>query len=174
MPRRKDPEITEYKLKNGEKYFRLKTYIGTDPESGKPVKITRSKLKSRKEAEALRVKLKAEDSSCIRNKVSISSKKKTVTDVFNIWIETMKYDVRGATIYHFKDTWKNQTEPEFGDNYIDKISPDHVQQYVNRLASKYTTYKSIANQLHRLIKYAIFRHWCSSDPFDFVLMPKKD
>ena len=27
MARKKDPEITEYKLKNGKKYFRLRTYI---------------------------------------------------------------------------------------------------------------------------------------------------
>lgn len=35
MVRRKDPEITTYKLKDGKTYFRLKTYIGTDPETGK-------------------------------------------------------------------------------------------------------------------------------------------
>ena len=58
MPRRKDPEITQYTLKNGKTYFRLKTYIGTNPETGKPIKVTRSKLKSRKEAELLRNKLK--------------------------------------------------------------------------------------------------------------------
>ena len=28
MPRKKDPEITQYTLKNGKTYYRLKTYIG--------------------------------------------------------------------------------------------------------------------------------------------------
>ena len=173
MPRRKDPEITQYTLKNGKTYFRLKTYIGTNPETGKPIKVTRSKLKSRKEAELLRNKLKAQGPKAVVNKLKISNERKTVEDVYKIWLDNMKLEVRGSTLSRFKDTWKNQTQPKFENNYIDKISPDHVQNYVNSLASKYVTYKSIANQLHRLIRYAIFRHWCNKDPFNFVLMPKR-
>ncbi|MBL1059464.1 tyrosine-type recombinase/integrase [Lactobacillus sp. A27] len=173
MPRRKDPEITQYTLQNGQTYFRLKTYVGTNPETGKPIKVTRSKLKSRKEAELLRNKLKAQGPAAVANKLEISSKRKTVEEVYSIWLDNMKLEVRGSTLSRFKDTWRNQTQPEFGNNYIDEISPDHIQNYVNSLASKYTTYKSIANQLHRLIRYAIFRHWCENDPFDFVLMPKR-
>lgn len=173
MPRRKDPEITQYTLQNGQTYFRLKTYVGTNPETGKPIKVTRSKLKSRKEAELLRNKLKAQGPAAVANKLEISSQRKTVEDVYNIWLENMKLEVRGSTLGRFKDTWKNQTQPEFGNNYIDEISSDHIQNYVNSLASKYITYKSIANQLHRLIRYAIYRHWCERDPFDFVLMPKR-
>lgn len=173
MPRRKDPEISQYTLQNGQTYFRLKTYVGTNPETGKPIKVTRSKLKSRKEAELLRNKLKAQGPAAVANKLEISSKRKTVEEVYNIWLDNMKLEVRGSTLSRFKDTWKNQIQPEFGNNYIDEISPDHIQNYVNSLASKYVTYKSIANQLHRLIRYAIFRHWCNKDPFDFVLMPKR-
>lgn len=173
MPRRKDPEITQYTLKNGKTYFRLKTYIGTNLETGKPIKVTRSKLKSRKEAELLRNKLKAQGPTAVVNKLKISNERKTVEDVYKIWLDNMKLEVRGSTLSRFKDTWKNQTQPKFENNYIDEISPDHVQIYVNSLTSKYVTYKSIANQLHRLIRYAIFRHWCNKDPFNFVLMPKR-
>lgn len=173
MPRRRDPEITQYTLKNGKTYFRLKTYIGTNPETGKPIKVTRSKLKSRKEAELLRNKLKAQGPTAVVNKLKISNERKTVEDVYKIWLDNMKLEVRGSTLSRFKDTWRNQIQPEFGNNYIDEISPDHIQNYVNSLASKYVTYKSIANQLHRLIRYAIFHHWCNKDPFNFVLMPKR-
>ncbi len=50
MPKKKDPEITQYRLKDGKTYFRLRTYIGTNPENGKSIKVTRSKLATRKEA----------------------------------------------------------------------------------------------------------------------------
>ena len=168
MPRRKDSEITEYKLKNGKKYFRLKTYIGIDPETGKSIKITRSKLKSRKEAEQVRNQLKAKGITKSKN-----SKKITVTEVYNSWLRTVQFDVRGSTLNRFKDTWKNHTQPEFGNIFINAISPEHVQQYVNNLAEHYTTYRSIAGQLHRLIKYAIFKRWIERDPFDLVMIPKK-
>lgn len=173
MVKRKDPEITSYKLKNGKTYYRLKTYIGTNPSTGKPVKVTRSKLKSRKEADQLRTKLKAEGPEAVINKLHINQNRKTVTDVYNVWLGVVKLDVRGSTVNRFKDTWKNHTSPNFGQDYIDSLSPDKIQKYVDDLATKYITYKTIANQLHRLIKYAIFRHWCNSDPFDFVIMPKK-
>ena len=38
MPRRKDNEIYKYKLKSGKVKYGFKTYIGTDPETGKAVK----------------------------------------------------------------------------------------------------------------------------------------
>lgn len=168
MPRKKDPEITEYKLKNGQKYFRLKTYLGTDPETGKPVKVTRSKIKSRKEAEQIRNQLKVDGIQKQQN-----NEKKTFTDVYNSWLNSVQFDVRGSTLNRFKDTWKNQTQPEFGNIYIDQVRPEHIQKYVNDLAEKYITYRSIAGQLHRLIKYAIFKRWITHDPFNLVIMPKK-
>lgn len=173
MARKKDKEITEYKLKNGEKYFRLKLYLGINPETGKRVQRTISKIPSRKQAEEIRKQLKAKSAGTIAEKDKIKQQKRTVTDVYNVWIDNLALDVRGSTLHRLKDTWRTQTEPEFGNAYIDNISADHVQRYVNDLASKYTTYRSIANQLHRIIKYAIFRKWCDKDPFDWVLMPKK-
>lgn len=173
MPRKKDPEITQYKLKNGQTYFRLKTYIGIDPETGKTIKVTRSKLGSRKEAEQLRNKLKSQGPAAIAHNLQNSENRKTVADVFTTWLEVQKSDVRGATISRFKDTWKNHIKPEFGDNFIDSVYPDHIQKYVNELSQKYVTYRNMINMLHRLVKYAIFRHWADHDPFDYVLIPKK-
>lgn len=172
MARRKDPEIEQYTLKNGKKYFRLKTYIGTDPETGKSIKVTRSKLKSRKEAELVRNKLKADGVQKF-SKESKMNFKKTVNDVFQAWLSVKELDVRGSTISIFKGKWKNQIKPEFGTNYINAISPDHLQSFVDDMASKYVTYQSIINLLHRVLKYAIFRHWADHDPFDFVIIPKK-
>lgn len=173
MPRKKDPEIVPYKLKDGKTYYRLKTYIGKNPETGKPVKVTRSKLQSRKEAEQLRNKLKSQGPLAVANKLKISKKRKTVAEVYEAWLESIRQDVRGSTLNRIKDTWRNHTCPEFGENYINNISPDHIQRYANELSSKYTTYKTMVNQLHRIISYAIFRHWSDNDPFDYVLIPKK-
>lgn len=174
MARKKDTEIKPYKLKNGETYYKLKAYIGIDPETGKQVRVTRSKLKTRKEAEDLRNELKAKGPHAVLNNLSKkTSNRKTVRDVFEIWIDIQRMECRGSTINRFLDTWKNHTEPNFGDDYIDAISSDHIQRYVNDLASKYVTYKNQAAQLHRLITYAIFRGWAKQDPFAQVLIPKK-
>lgn len=173
MARKKDAEIKSYKLKNGKTYYKIKAYIGIDPETGKEVRITRSKLKTRKEAEDLRNELKAKGPHAVLNNLRKSSNRKTVSDVFKIWIDIQRMEVRGSTVNRFLDTWRNHTEPNFGNDYIDAISSDHIQRYVNDLASKYTTYKNQVSQLHRLITYAIFRGWAKQDPFASVLIPKK-
>ena len=41
MPRKKDPEIYDYKLKSGKTKYGFKTYIGINPETGKAIKPTR-------------------------------------------------------------------------------------------------------------------------------------
>lgn len=173
MVKRKDKEIKPYKLKNGQTYFRLKTYIGTNPETGKAVKVTRSKLKTRKEAEQLRIQLKAKGPANIANKLEISNSKRKVRDVYAEWLETVSFDVRGSTLYRFKNIWKNHIEAEFGDDFVNNISPDKLQNYVNELAQNYSSYRQIANQLQRIIHYAIVRKWADTNPFDRILLPKK-
>lgn len=68
MPRRKDNEIYKYKLKSGKIKYGFKTYIGTDPETGKTVKPSRQGFDSYKEAEAAKTKLKSEGPSKFTHK----------------------------------------------------------------------------------------------------------
>ncbi|MCT7712178.1 MAG: site-specific integrase, partial [Lactobacillus crispatus] len=80
---------------------------GINPETGKVINVTRSKLKSRKEAEELRRNLKAQGPSALSQKIETAQKKITVSYVYNVWLEVMKQDVRGSTLGRLKDTWKN-------------------------------------------------------------------
>ena len=109
MARKKDAEIKSYKLKNGKTYYKIKAYIGIDPETGKEVRITRSKLKTRKEAEDLRNELKAKGPHAVLNNLRKSSNRKTVSDVFKIWIDIQRMEVRGSTVNRFLDTSRNHT-----------------------------------------------------------------
>lgn len=56
----KNPQIKEYKLKDGSKRFMFKFYLGTDPLTGKPLSTTRRGFKSRKEAQEAMKHLNAE------------------------------------------------------------------------------------------------------------------
>lgn len=60
MPRRKDNEIYEYKLKSGKTKYGFKTYVGINKETGKPVKVTRQGFSTRKEAEQAKTVVKAD------------------------------------------------------------------------------------------------------------------
>lgn len=169
MPRRKDPEITEYKLKNGQTYFRLKTYIGIDPETGKSVKVTRSKLKTRKEAEQVRNQLKAKGAS----KLSKTISDKTVEDVWQAW-QAIHFDgLRGSTQRRINTEFNNWIKPEFGNSKINHINTDHLQKFIIALSHKIVTFNRKVKLLRSLCKFAVRQGWAESNPFDKVVIPPK-
>ena len=173
MPRRKDNEIYKYKLKNGKVKYGFKTYVGIDPETGKAVKPSRQGFDSYKEAEAAKTKLKEEGPSKFAYKQKLKEDRKTVQEVYELWLEIYKADVRGSTLRNAKSTWKSNMENEFGSSYIDSIDIDHLQSFATKLAENHVNYRSVLNLLHRVIKYAIKRDWCDRDPFDKIMIPKK-
>lgn len=173
MPRRKDSEIYSYKLKSGKAKYGFKTYIGINKETGKAVKITRQGFATRKEAEQAKIKAKASGTGNIVNKQNSKKELKTVTDVWNIWSEIYKQNVRGSTYTHAQRIWKSNLKAEFGNDYISHVSVDHIQRFANECAKKYVTYNLMLNLLKRLIEYSIIRGWVDRNPFDKVIIPKK-
>ncbi|WP_297953200.1 site-specific integrase [uncultured Lactobacillus sp.] len=173
MPRKKDPEIYDYKLKSGKTKYGFKTYIGINPETGKAIKPTRQGFDSYKEAEQAKIKLKAEGAKKVADNRKAELSRKTVQEVYDVWFSIKKNSVRGSTLYNIKCCWEKHIEPEFGDTYITNIDITHLQKFVDSLAKKYIGFKSKINVLHRLIKYAILRGWCEDDPFNKIVVPAK-
>lgn len=173
MPRRKDNEIYEYKLKSGKTKYGFKTYVGINKETGKPVKVTRQGFSTRKEAEQAKTKIKADGAGKVVNKHNDKQNKKTLQQVYETWLEIYKVSVRESTLLRTTVTWKRVIKPEFEDNYVNFISITHLQKFVDNIARNYVEFRPPINLLHRVIKYAILRGWCKTDPFDKIIMPTK-
>ena len=110
MPRRKDNEIYKYKLKSGKIKYGFKTYIGTDPETGKAVKPSRQGFDSYKEAEAAKTKLKSEGPSKFTHKQKMKADRKTVQQVYDRWLKVYEADVRGSTYINTTNLWKRNLQ----------------------------------------------------------------
>ena len=173
MPRRKDTEIYTYKLKSGKTKYGFKTYVGINKENGKAIKVTRQGFNTRKEAEAAKTKIKADGAKDVAKKRKKESNKKTVQEVYDVWLDIYRTSVKGSSVSKIKTIWKNEIQNEFGENYIDHIDIDHLQQFADNLAANMVKFRRPLNLLHRLIKYAIMRDWCSIDPFEKIIIPKK-
>ena len=102
MARKKDPEIYDYKLKSGKTKYGFKTYVGINPEDGKPIKPTRQGFNSYKEAEAAKIKLKAAGAISVANNCKAKSNKKTVEEVYDVWFSIKKDDIRGSTLHNIE------------------------------------------------------------------------
>lgn len=173
MPRRKDTEIYTYKLKSGKTKYGFKTYVGINKENGKAIKVTRQGFNTRKEAEAAKTKIKADGAKNVANKRYFESNKKTVQEVYDIWLAIYKDNVRGSSANRASSTWDNNLKNEFGKDYIANLDVTHLQQYAIDLAKTQISYRKTLAILHRVIKYAIKMDWCEKDPFDKIIMPKK-
>lgn len=173
MPRKKDTEIYTYKLKSGKVKYGFKTYVGVNKETGKAIKVTRQGFTTRKEAETAKTRIKADGPKDVIIKRNKESNKKTVQEVYDIWLPIYRKSVRPSSVVQTKSIWKNVIKNEFGNDYINHLDIDHIQRFVNDMSTRYVNYRRRINLLQRLIKYAIIRDWVDSDPFIKVIIPKK-
>lgn len=170
---KKDPEITQYTLKNGKSYYRLKTYLGIDPETGEAVKVSRSKIETRKEAIQLRTQLKAKGPAVVAREIGLKKQKITVDDVWKEWIPIYSLSVKPVSVHKRKVIYKNDIFDEFGNSDINNINIKHLQNWVNTLAQKYLSYQTKIEMLKTLIKFAIVKGYADKNPFDRIIIPKK-
>lgn len=170
---KKDPEITQYTLKNGKSYYRLKTYLGIDPETGEAVKVSRSKIETRKEAIQLRTQLKAKGPAVVARELGLKKQKITVDDVWKEWLPIYSLSVKPVSVHKRKVIYKNDIFDEFGNSDINNINIKHLQNWVNTLAQKYLSYQTKIEMLKTLIKFAIVKGYADKNPFDRIIIPKK-
>lgn len=170
---KRDPEITKYTLKNGKSYYRLKTYLGIDPETGEAVKISRSKIGSRKEAIQLRTQLKAKGPALVAHEIGLRKQRITVDDVWKEWLPIYSLSVKPTSVHKKKVIYKNDIFDEFGNSDINNIDIKHLQNWVNTLAKKYLSYQTKIEMLKVLIKFAIVKGYTDRNPFDRIIIPKK-
>lgn len=173
MPRRKDPEIYTYKLKSGKERFGFKTYVGLDAQTHKPVKVTRQGFKTYKEAEQAKYQIKADGADKVISKNKAKKNAKTFSEVWDMWLPIQRVNVKGSSLNTIKGIWKNHLEREFGDVYVNSVTPEHIQKFVNDCAENYRRYRPLINLLHRLIKFAIKRDYREHDPFEKIIIPRK-
>lgn len=83
--------IKQYMKKNGEKAWYFKTYLGIDPLTKKKKYTTKRGFKTQKEAKLALSRLELEIET---NGVSDKSSSATFKDVYDLWIEHYKSDVK--------------------------------------------------------------------------------
>lgn len=67
--------------------------------------------------------------------------------------------------------FKKHILPYFSKLYIQRISSDHCQDFIDQLSSKIKSFKEYGNQLELLFRYAIKIKIIVKNPMDFVIYP---
>lgn len=167
MPKRKNTSIKDYKLKSGKKRYMFQIYLGTNS-NGKPIITRRRGFKSYAEAEAVFNKM-----SQIKPDSFVKQKQIKVSELRDLWFENYKTQVKESTANKNKQVFDNHVIPDFGNQYVDKITVAELQKWADRKAKQIVKYRDAINEFNALFEYGIRLNYVSENPLKRIIIPKK-
>ncbi|WP_336663716.1 tyrosine-type recombinase/integrase [Kurthia gibsonii] len=167
MSKRTTTTIESYQLKNGDKRYRFKIYIGLDPLTGKEKRTTRSNFKTQKEAKHALSRIQFE----IKNGTFQKKTPETYLDVYNLWIKQYEKTVEESTFVKTSGIFKNHILPAMSDYKVDKINIDVCQKHVDEWSDKLKKFRTVKSYAAKVLDFAIKRSYIQTNPFNHVDMP---
>lgn len=160
-------KIKSYKKKNGQTYYAVTGYLGTDPDTGKKVVTTRRGFKSKREAQLAFSKLQTET----EQNGFLKQSRMTFQEVYDLWLETYKLNVKESTFVKQTELYRIHILPYFGKKQISKITPALVQKFANDKVKKFKRYREFISNTSRIFDHAIRLKIISRNPVKDILIP---
>ena len=167
MPKRKNTSIKDYKLKSGKKRYEFVISLGQNS-NGDRVQVHRRGFKTYAEAEAAFNKL-----SQTKPDNFVKQKQIKVSELRDLWFENYKTEVKESTANKNKQVFDNHVIPDFGNQYVDKITVAELQKWADRKAKQIVKYRDAINEFNALFEYGIRLNYVSENPLKRIIIPKK-
>lgn len=163
--------IKQYKKKNGEKAWYFKTYLGIDPITRKKKYTTKRGFKTQKEAKLALSRLELEIET---NGVSDKFSSVTFKEVYDLWIEHYKSDVKKSTLSRTELLFNKHILPKFGNLPIKEITVAYCQKVVTQWSKEGTSnqYPLFVNYISKVFKMAINLEIVDNNPVTNIIIPK--
>ena len=164
-------KIKKYIKKDGSKAYMFNLYLGTDPVTGKQRRTTRRGFKTIAEAKTALSRLELE---VMENGLPTSKRKiMTFEEVYKMWFEQYKTNVKESTAYTQNNIINVQILPYFGALRVDKVDTAFCQKQVNRMFKTSKNYNNIINLTRRIFDYAKVMKQIKVNPMNDVIISKK-
>lgn len=162
--------ISKYKKKDGKTYYKIKAYLGMNPETGKEINVTRQGFASKKDAELAISRLKVEVEDQGYQKASYT----TFGELYELWFESVyKHNVKESTYVKTQELFKNHILPAFGHLRAEKISVTYCQRTVKTWCDTHSKYKVMKNYVSTVLDYAVMLGLIRDNPMKKVVTPKR-
>ncbi len=159
--------ITPYKKKDGKTYYMLKAYGGIDPKTGKTRYICRRGFSTRKDAQVAYITLTSPKDTIK------TTEKLTYRDIFEMWFEEQKTQVKDSTQIVQLGLFRNHILPAIGDYIISKIEHRDMLKAMIEWSKTYSRVNHIKAYAGAVFKYALLHGYTDKNPLAFVKIPKK-
>lgn len=161
-------EIKKYKKANGETFYKIRAYLGTDERTGKEVRAIKSGIKTKKEAQTLLSKMRLE----FDNKSFSEYRNLSFKDIYLKWFDQYKMTVKESTYSKTDEHFTLHILPEIGKTKISKLTTVQIQLAVNKwFKQSLTRYKRFYNYINRVLTWAYKMQIIESNPANRVILP---
>ncbi|MCI7686607.1 MAG: site-specific integrase [Clostridiales bacterium] len=158
-------KVERYKVR-GETKYRFRAYLGTDPVTGKEIRIKQSGFDTRKEAQLACAEMVA------KSKPSQNAKNITYRQLYEVWLESYRLEVKESTLKHTEQVFRDHILPYFGDMKIRDVTPLHCQQWTTEQAKKASDNKRHI-YMSKIFDFAVRQGVIDKNPAAFVDRPRK-
>jgi integrase len=163
--------FTEYKKKNGTKAWQFQAYLGTNVNTGKPVKTTRRNFRTKKEAQLALSRLQVDFEN--NNRMLKKEKVMTFKQLYDLWLVQYRLKVKPSTVATSKRFIENYALEHFGKLEVDKISVRFCQQIVNDWHEQYKQYHYFRKVVGQVLQFGIQMEIIDSNPMRKTILPRK-
>ena len=164
-----DIRIKEYIKKNGERAYMFQLYLGTDPDTGKPIRTTRRGFKTTREARLAIADL--EVNGMQKQEVAEEPEIQTYEEIYDLWYEEYKSTVKASTLLKTERVFKNHILPAFGNKPIQDIKPMDAQNQMNIWHKKLVRASMVMNYAGLVFDYAIRMQLINMNPTKVIKKP---
>lgn len=161
-------KIKKIVLKNGEKRYQFNVYLGIDKVTGKKKRTTR-RFSKKKDAEIELRKLQLQG---LENNTQ-SIHKYTYEDVYLMWIENHRTEIRGTTLASKESKFKSRILPKFGRVPIKEISRVYCQTVVNEWSKEMKAFNDYVIQARLVFNYAMKLELIDKNPMEYITLPSR-
>ena len=161
--------IKKYKKKDGSTAYMFQAYLGTDPDTGNRIRVTRQGFSTKKEAELVLSRLKID----IDEGSFIKAHNDTFEAIYELWFEQYRNTVKESTLQKTSELFRIHILPAFGKMKLDKITAAYCQKKVNGWFKAHSKYNVMKNYTSSVLKFAMRLDMLKSNPMDKITMPRR-
>ncbi|WP_314548481.1 tyrosine-type recombinase/integrase [uncultured Gemella sp.] len=166
--------IKEYiNSKDNKKYYEVKNeYLGKNVYTGKEKRISKKGFRTKREAQNYIVKAKNE---FLNGSVFLQNENITFGDVYKLWEEQHKTQIKESSDYISKSIIKNRILPTFENLKVSKIKLPYCQNYINELSENYTKkyIQLIKGIIVQILDYAVKMEIIPTNYMKLTRIPKQ-
>lgn len=161
--------IKKYTKKDGSTAYMFQAYLGTDPNTGRRIRVTRQGFNTKKEASLAisRLKVDADEGTFIK------ASNDTFQAVYDLWLEQYRNTVKESTLQKTMELFNNHILPAFGNMKMDKITVSFCQKKINEWFKFHSKYNVMKNYTSAVLKFAIRMDLIKNNPMDKITVPRK-